>query len=151
METKNDAAHLLNPLALNEMVRQAHGTAKEKGWHDPGMEKTVGDDVALMHSELSELLEDFRAGHKPDEIYYEATIVCKETGSHKKVTLKSGELLGNTFVGMPKPCGIPIELADVLIRAADFCGKYGIDLDTAVKLKLEYNKSRSHRHGGKAL
>lgn len=57
-------------------------------------------------------------------------------------------------LGLPlpaKPEGLPIELADVVIRVADLCGAMGIDLDEAVRVKLAYNETRKHRHGGRAL
>jgi NTP pyrophosphatase (non-canonical NTP hydrolase) len=41
------------------------------------------------------------------------------------------------------------ELADCCIRIFDFCGARGIDLEDALNKKLEYNKSRSFRHGNK--
>lgn len=48
-----------------------------------------------------------------------------------------------------KPEGIPIELADAIIRILDYCGYAGIDIDAAISQKHEYNKSRPYRHGGK--
>lgn len=108
---------------INFLVTKAHEISKAKGWHDEGMERSVGEDIALMHSELSEALEDFRAGRFPAEVYSE------------------GE----------KPCGIPVELADVLIRIFDFCGKHEIDLGSSVLDKMQYNATRPHRHGGKKL
>ncbi len=42
-----------------------------------------------------------------------------------------------------------IELADVFIRVADMAGFYGWDLGNAVEAKMEFNKTRPHRHGGK--
>jgi len=41
------------------------------------------------------------------------------------------------------------ELADVVIRIADFCGSMGIDLEKQVVAKMAYNETRSYRHGGK--
>jgi NTP pyrophosphatase (non-canonical NTP hydrolase) len=41
------------------------------------------------------------------------------------------------------------ELADVVIRVFDLCGSEGIDLEKAIKEKMEYNKKRLHKHGGK--
>ena len=42
-----------------------------------------------------------------------------------------------------------MELADAIIRIADMCGAYGLDLEEALTKKMEYNKSRPYRHGGK--
>lgn len=42
------------------------------------------------------------------------------------------------------------ELADVCIRIFDLCGSKGIDLENAILQKMERNKSRSYKHGGKA-
>jgi NTP pyrophosphatase (non-canonical NTP hydrolase) len=42
------------------------------------------------------------------------------------------------------------ELADVCIRIFDLCALKGIDLEKAIVEKMEYNKSRTYKHGGKA-
>jgi hypothetical protein len=38
-----------------------------------------------------------------------------------------------------------------VIRVADFAKKQGIDLVAAIQIKADYNRTRPHRHGGKAL
>lgn len=43
------------------------------------------------------------------------------------------------------------ELADTVIRVFDLCGGLGIDLEWAVLSKMEANRLRSHKHGGKRL
>lgn len=108
-----------------------HDTAKEKGWWNPP--KTFGEQLALFHSEISEALEEYRNGHEPDEIYY--------------VTI----LNGNTGESSTKPEGVPIEFSDVVIRIFDTCERYNIDLLSAILIKMEYNMTRSHRHGGKVI
>lgn len=42
------------------------------------------------------------------------------------------------------------ELADVCIRIFDLCGLLQIDLDKAIRHKMEKNKARTYKHGGKA-
>ncbi len=43
------------------------------------------------------------------------------------------------------------EMADVVIRVASICYGLGIDLDSEIVAKLEKNKGRGHKHGGKAV
>ena len=108
---------------IKDLVADAYQTELDKGWQQPGETRPVPELICLMHSELSEALEEYRNGKHPDVIYY-----------HEG-----------------KPEGIPIEFADVIIRIAGFCGQYGIDLEAALKIKLEYNKTRPVRHGGKII
>ena len=130
---------------LNDLRDACYANSKAKGFHD-GAGKTIGDDIALMHSELSEALEDHRSGHTPDEMWYESRHGVKQLSP----TRIEGTVEGRTEVPN-KPCGIPSEMADVIIRILDFCGKYGIDIDKAVKEKMAYNETRSYRHGGRAI
>jgi NTP pyrophosphatase (non-canonical NTP hydrolase) len=83
------------------------------------VEKTIPEKLCLIHSEVSEALEDYRNGNLQAD--YEGS----------------------------KPVGFPSELADILIRVFDLAGALGIDLDKAVAEKMSYNQTRSHRHGGK--
>ena len=48
-----------------------------------------------------------------------------------------------------KPEGVAVELADAIIRILDYCAFAGIDIEKALEIKHEYNKSRPYRHGGK--
>ena len=41
------------------------------------------------------------------------------------------------------------ELADILIRVLDCAPGLGVDIDAEVRNKLEKNKTRGYRHGGK--
>lgn len=109
------------PLTLNRIVELAHQNAIEKGLHLPG--DTVLADIALMHSELSEAVEEYR---NPNRHFTQ--VWTDEDGV---------------------PHGGPIELADTILRIASFCGKLGIDIEAAVKTKIAFNTGRPHRHGGK--
>ena len=48
-----------------------------------------------------------------------------------------------------KVADIAEELADCCIRIFDYCGARDIDLEKALHKKIEYNKTRSYRHGKK--
>ena len=114
----------MSDLTITKLIEESHGTAKEKGWWDegPDNDRSFGTTLALMHSELSEALEEYRNGKALNEIWYQ------DNG---------------------KPEGIPVELADVIIRICDNAGKYDMPLLRALTEKLAYNKTRPYRHGGK--
>lgn len=117
---------------LNELAERIHTTATEKGWWDEGNLRTFGDLIVLCHCELSEAVEEYRKGKGFNETYY-------THGENRELSTPR------------KPEGIPIELADVLIRIFDLCAWYDIDIDKAVEEKCVYNDTRDHRHGGKAI
>ena len=194
-------------MVLSELQREAHAIAKDHGWWDT--ERTFGDLIALVHSELSEALEAYRTW---DHNSAGMPAACDlEPCPHPPVTLDEES----------NPVGVASELADVVIRVADMAehyhwaldaapipepeewmefspaksfgdwiglchihasdaliaawmpperfisplvslnlvvrtvqrmaAHYGIDLDAAIEAKMAYNRSRSYRHGGKAL
>jgi NTP pyrophosphatase (non-canonical NTP hydrolase) len=108
----------LDLASLNGLRDLCFRNAVSKGWHDrhdKNDPQTFPTLLCLVHSEVSEALEAYRAGFAPHTIE------------------------------------VPSELADIIIRVMDLCGLYGIDIDKAVKKKLQYNESRSYRHGGKVV
>lgn len=48
-----------------------------------------------------------------------------------------------------KPEGMAAELADAVIRICDFAYARGIDLDSAIRAKSDYNETRPYKHGKK--
>ena len=94
------------------LQQEAYEISASKGWHDE--ERTFGEVIALVHSELSEALEEWR---KPDRDWGKITE----------------------------------EFADVFIRLADSAETWGLNLTEAIAAKNAYNRTRKHRHGGKAI
>jgi hypothetical protein len=123
INSKHEPVGLDGP--LNRMAAEVHQTAVEHGWWEGG-ERSLGDQFANFHCELSEAWEEYRDGHPLTEIRIH-------------IDPKKGE----------GPVGFPIELADLLIRVFDTAAAYHIDLDLAFCTKAAYNKTRPYRHGGK--
>lgn len=111
-------------LKVSELISKAHLNAVEKGWwdNDTSLDRNFGTSLMLVVSELAEAMEEYRNGRGKDEIWYGPD---------------------------GKPEGIPVELADVVIRIADLCGQHGIPLVKAIHEKMAYNKTRPFRHGNK--
>ncbi len=202
---------------LKALQKEAHPIAKDHGWWDE--ERSFGDLIALVHSELSEALEAYREWGLKSVI--SATAPNDRTYRYFDINLSQAKVPDDWTT---KPDGVASELADVVIRVADMAewygvenlqewldslresdlsgittfgewitcchllaskameqlhedandpehgikmafgrlgslviliqrmaAHYGIDLDAAIEAKMEYNRTRSYRHGGKAL
>jgi NTP pyrophosphatase (non-canonical NTP hydrolase) len=131
-ENIRELAELNEPgKSLAELTEEVARLNRANGWHDT--ERTFGDDVALLHSEVSEMFEAFR-DHGTDD--------ATERVTYQQIT---------EGARIPKPEGVGSEAADVLIRLLDTCGRYGIDLLEEYERKMFYNRTRSYRHGGKRV
>lgn len=110
-------------MTISELVKAAHDNAVAKGFWPPirldakSEAEKLGLALALIHSEVSEALEELRSG----------AIVS--------ATLVSG-----------KPVGFGSELADIVIRVADLAGAVGIDLEGEIERKHAYNLTRPYKH-----
>lgn len=131
---------------LKQFAKDVHKNAVDKGWWVE--ERSFGELIALAHSELSEALEEYRSGHEYTEVY----TVCRNCTHEPKqgYNCSIGEICHN-WEKRDKPEGIPIEMADAIIRILDACEFYGIDIERALELKHEYNLTRPYRHGGKVI
>lgn len=129
------------PLCITTLVSAAHQNAKNKGFWDESRE--LGTCLMLISDELSEAHEAYRDGHEPWRLYYE---VNSKDGAYDYITHPlPGEVPPSNF----KPCGVPSELADAVIRICDLAGYYKIDLEEVIRQKMAYNLRRPRLHGRK--
>lgn len=121
---------------ITNFCNEIHAWAVVKGWYKPGQfadtknPVEVASKLALVHSEVSEALEEVRDGHFD---FYESKVIPG------------------------KPEGAIIELADIVIRCMNLAsslqaeGLVTMSLEEAVECKMAYNQKRPYKHGGKAI
>jgi NTP pyrophosphatase (non-canonical NTP hydrolase) len=134
---------------LHELQKMLWENTKTKGWHtaqlvdvpmgrllSPDARRRVNEQVALIMTELAEIIEWTRTSDQVGHFY---------EGKYPNPNDSSAALNQ-----LPKPVGIPSEIADVLIRTLNLASDLGIDALTAVEEKAAYNTTRPQRHGGKS-
>jgi NTP pyrophosphatase (non-canonical NTP hydrolase) len=117
---------------LAEMTKEVDAYCEAKGWRENPV--SFGEAMALLHSEVSEALEAWRSWGTRDATDYDLNPHGLDIGH-----------------GLAKPEGVGSEFADVLIRLLDDCAIFGIDLEAEYERKMEYNRTRAYRHGGRSI
>jgi len=138
---------------FNATAERAHSNSKARGFwpqivraDDKLMQ--LGSKVALIHSEVSELLEAYRKDPKADcgKKFPDA-----HSCSEEDLSFSGGKFSGGARRVIPgKSIGLTLEeeeLADIIIRVLDLSGHRDIDIGRAVLVKMEYNSTRPHKHG----
>ena len=117
-------------MTVNEFAKEVHENAVAHGWWETA--RSFPEVAALIHSEVSEALEEWRDGNPA--IYG----CCGIPGCDK-----------DEKTGTCKPEGVAVELCDAIIRILDYLAYMGVDVEAVLMAKHEYNKGREYRHGGK--
>lgn len=106
---------------IQEFAREVHRNAVEHGWWDKKRE--IAEIVALIHSEYSEALEEYRAGRPL--VWYECgkkdspTAICGPESEEKCRSCQNSVC----EYRREKPEGVAVELADACIRILDYLGE----------------------------
>ena len=129
---------------MKNLIAQAHGTAKEKGFWDT--ERNVSEMLMLIVSELAEAQEALRKNHFADK--------SAITGLSQDIELEKSDDEFQMDKGIWKglfedkvKSSFEDEIADVAIRLFDLCGGLNIDLEKHIELKMKYNSMRGYKHG----
>lgn len=110
-------------MKFGEFAKEVHQNAVDHGWYDA--ERSVAEIFALIHSEWSEALEEYRAG-RPMEWYH--CCECEPDGHGHSCDPKDEndclnyETREKCSHRGKKPEGIAVELIDGCIRILDFMG-----------------------------
>lgn len=123
---------------LSAMTEEVRSVNVANGWYDA--DRDFGMEIALLHSEVSEMLEAYRDGGIGDQTR------SPDTGCEPCIVGGFGDHSQHRPI---KPEGVGSECADVLIRLLDTCKRYDIDLAHEFRRKLAYNATRGYKHGGK--
>lgn len=115
----------MNNDSIRDWQFEIHKETVAKGWWSRP-EDTVPTKLLMIHAEISEAAEEFARGNM--KVWYQP---------HKTENMK--------------PEGLGVELADAMIRILDLAEYLGMNMDDLITLKMEYNKKRPYRHGGKAI
>jgi len=103
---------------FDELIKVSHEMAVEKGWWPEGEKRPDTEVFANFHAELSEAWEEYRRGRMfPWHVSIDAASQDRVVYTYENV---------DSFPAGPKPEGFSVELADFLIRLADWCGSLGI-------------------------
>lgn len=110
-------------LDLNKMIKEIHDNAVAHGFREDG--RNLALTRALIHSEWSEALEEYRSGRP---MFWRKCRAPQEIKSCCRYGGNCQEMKGCKFGGdyiYPKPEGIAVELLDGVIRILDLMGAYG--------------------------
>lgn len=115
-------------MKYNEFANEVHVNSCAHGWWDD--ERSVGEIISLCHSEVSEALEEYRAG-RPN-VWFKCdggldSLNCRFKGELHNC-FKTDDGIGCAWKNS-KPEGIAVELADCIIRCFDWFGFMRFDVD----------------------
>ena len=107
-------------MIIKELQKELYADILQKGFMNSPV--PIPEQVALIHSEISEALEAYR----------------------NKEPLSWTDENG-------KPQGVAAEYIDGIIIIFNYCSHLGIDVEVELQRKIAYNKTQPHMHGGKLI
>lgn len=114
---------------LNEFKKEVHGNAIAHGWWEG--ERDITETIALIHSEWSEALEEYRADRPMVWTECEAPLeigaTCPSMAQKGFCTHEECNMFDASYKH-PKPEGIAVELIDGCIRILDLFGRHELIL-----------------------
>lgn len=134
-ESSGASASSAPTLSLRALQHKAWQTSDEHGFHQGPEGRHLPTKLLLLVQKVGEAFDEIRDGRNLAKTRYEG---------------KPGVGGAGGLGGKPsKPVGFPSEIADIVIRAGDIAEIAGFDLESAVREKMKYNRTRPWMHGRK--
>ncbi len=122
-------------MTINELGKTSHENARNKGFYEE-------IDGLLNHPQLTDKQKKF-------------IHVLWLSNRLMLITSELGEALEgirhNNYSCEPKSGGFGEELADVQIRLAGLAASENLDLEAAIENKASFNRTRTYKHGERAV
>ena len=123
---------------LNDFAKEVHENAIAHGWWDE--ERSDGTLRSLMHAELSEALEEYRA--KRPMVWH----LCKHGGMCETQEVHQGDLgCDRCTPQMRKSEGVAVELIDFVIRALDWMAKREISFPESLSTVQDFIENGTNK------
>jgi len=127
-------------MTVNELVKLVHANAVDKGFWD---EHKVHRD-----GPISDYPSTYTIRLNPAEKLSKHMLMVSEIAEASE-SVRKGEKPFYLDINTDKWEGEAVEIADCVIRAFDYAGAMGWDLEKIILAKHEYNTTRPYKHGKK--
>lgn len=128
----------------NKLRDEVHKNAVEHGWWEKPL--TFPEIIVMCHSELSEAVEEYRAGRPM--LYFVVETDDGKGGTYPAI--RQDIVCLEEFAGV-KPEGVAAELADCILRILDYMGQVKGDVDGIVRGLQGYAPIQEKKGDGKQL
>ncbi len=130
-------------MEIRDLITEAHQNAKDKGFHASFemLKNSIQYSSSLLTSEREHLLNYVILTEINKDINLINTELAEASEQIRRRDILTEEEKENWKESIEE------ELADTVIRIADLCGKFDIDLEYFINAKMEFNKSREKMHG----
>lgn len=114
-------------------------------------DQVIGPNIPGIMAEGLQTIKDKGLFVDEEDFLQALMMVCEELGEACSDYRRNKPLDGIEYGADGKPGGVPVEIGDAIVRLCVIAAKYDMPLPRAIQEKMEFNKLRGHRFGGKKV
>lgn len=126
--------------AIDLLRDKCHWNAKDHGFWDDEDLLLKSLDPHYSEEEYSKIKQRIISLFNSEKIALEMSELAERLECLRKDPTKMDEHCSEFF-------NVEIEVADLIIRALDFCGRRNLRIGEAIIAKMKYNSEREYKHG----